>query len=66
LLTISDNGTGIPHEIIATLFDPFVTKNKNNGTGLGLAIVKQYINGHNGKISVANNDGAVFTISLPL
>jgi two-component system NtrC family sensor kinase len=66
LLQISDNGPGIPAEIINTLFDPFVTKCKSNGTGLGLAIVKQYINAHGGTITVKNNNGAVFTISLPL
>ncbi|HWZ34868.1 MAG TPA: HAMP domain-containing sensor histidine kinase, partial [Mucilaginibacter sp.] len=66
ILNISDNGTGIPPEIINTLFDPFVTKHKSNGTGLGLAIVKQYINAHGGNITVKNNNGAVFIISLPL
>ncbi|MFD2864394.1 ATP-binding protein [Mucilaginibacter antarcticus] len=63
---IKDNGPGIPPEIARTLFDPFVTKKKNNGTGLGLAIVKQYINAHGGDITVENNNGAAFTISLPL
>jgi two-component system NtrC family sensor kinase len=62
---IKDNGPGIPQEIARTLFDPFVTKKKNNGTGLGLAIVKQYVNAHNGDISVKNDNGAAFTISLP-
>lgn len=65
LMTVSDNGPGIHNEILATLFDPFVTKNKSNGTGLGLAIVKQYVNAHGGNISVTNNNGAVFTITLP-
>jgi two-component system NtrC family sensor kinase len=66
LIKVSDNGPGIPQEIIKTLFDPFVTKQKNNGTGLGLAIVKQYINSHGGTIAVENADGAVFSIRLPL
>jgi signal transduction histidine kinase len=66
LLNISDNGPGIPAEIITTLFDPFVTKRKSNGTGLGLAIVKQYVNAHGGDIAVKNDNGAIFTISLPL
>ena len=66
LITVRDNGLGIPNEIIKTLFDPFVTKQKTNGTGLGLAIVKQYITAHGGEIKVANDTGAVFTISLPL
>lgn len=66
MLAVCDNGPGIPQDILGTLFDPFVTKNKTNGTGLGLAIVKQYIAAHGGKISVSNNKGAVFTITLPL
>ncbi len=66
VLTVSDNGPGIPSEIIATLFEPFITRNKSNGTGLGLAIVKQYITAHGGTIVVSNNNGAIFTITLPL
>ncbi|MBS1527770.1 MAG: response regulator [Bacteroidetes bacterium] len=66
MLAICDNGPGIPQEIMGSLFEPFVTKNKNNGTGLGLAIVKQYVLAHGGRISVSNNQGAVFTIVLPL
>jgi signal transduction histidine kinase len=66
ILSIRDNGPGIPAEIIKTLFDPFVTKQKNNGTGLGLAIVKQYVIAHGGEIKAGNDNGAVFTISLPL
>jgi len=66
MLAICDNGPGVPQDILNTLFEPFVTKNKNGGTGLGLAIVKQYVSAHGGKISVSNNNGALFTISLPL
>ena len=65
LITITDNGPGIPAEITKTLFEPFVTKQKNGGTGLGLAIVKQFINAHGGEIWVENAPGAVFTIQLP-
>jgi signal transduction histidine kinase len=66
MLVICDNGPGIPRDILSTLFEPFVTKNKHRGTGLGLAIVKQYVNAHGGKIAVSNNNGAIFTIALPL
>lgn len=65
-ITVRDNGPGIPTEIFKTVFDPFVTKKKTNGTGLGLAIVMQYIVAHGGDIKVENNNGAVFTVSLPL
>jgi len=66
VLIIEDNGPGISPEIITSLFEPFVTKNKNKGTGLGLAIAKQFIAAHGGKIAVNNNNGAVFTVTLPL
>lgn len=65
-ITIRDNGPGIPVEILDNLFEPFVTKNKSNGTGLGLAIVRQYIEAHGGTVSVRNEGGAVFDISLPI
>jgi two-component system, NtrC family, sensor kinase len=64
-IIIRDNGPGIPSDIIGTVFEPFVTRRKTNGTGLGLAIVKQYITAHGGNITVANDKGAVFTITLP-
>jgi C4-dicarboxylate-specific signal transduction histidine kinase len=66
LISIRDNGKGIPTEILRSLFEPFVTRQKTNGTGLGLAIVKQYITAHDGEIWVENDNGAVFTIALPL
>ncbi|WP_374163742.1 ATP-binding protein [Arcticibacter sp. MXS-1] len=62
---IRDNGPGIPDNIMRTLFEPFVTRNKANGTGLGLAIAKQYIIAHGGEIKVVNEKGARFTIALP-
>lgn len=66
LMTVADNGPGIPPEISDTLFEPFITKRKANGTGLGLAIVKQFITMHGGNIIVNQNNGAEFIISLPL
>ncbi len=66
MITVQDNGPGIPSLIIKTLFEPFITNGKSNGTGLGLAIVKQYITAHSGTVKVENNNGALFTITLPL
>jgi len=65
-IVIKDSGPGIPEQIMQTLFNAFVTKQKGNGTGLGLAIVKQFIVAHRGTITVHNDQGAVFTITLPL
>lgn len=44
---VRDNGSGVPDEIAAHLFDPFVTT-KSSGTGLGLALVAKIVNDHGG------------------
>lgn len=65
VLEISDDGCGIPQELLGRLFDPFVTS-RNEGTGLGLAVVRQTIEQHAGTIQVANKTkGACFSITLP-
>jgi len=49
VLTVSDNGTGIPPEIIDRIFDPFfTTKDQNKGTGLGLSTVLGIAKSHGG------------------
>lgn len=63
---IIDNGPGIPPEIAAEIFEPFVS-GRENGTGLGLALVSKIINDHGGWISVDSVPGkTVFRISLPI
>jgi signal transduction histidine kinase len=66
-LYISDNGGGIPDEILDRIFDPyFSTKDEKNGTGLGLYMSKQIIEKHeNGTLTAKNqNNGVLFTITL--
>jgi nitrogen fixation/metabolism regulation signal transduction histidine kinase len=65
-LTVSDSGPGFPAEIIARVFEPYVTT-KSRGTGLGLAIVKKIVDEHQGTIEVVNLEphGARVTITLP-
>jgi signal transduction histidine kinase len=64
---ITDNGGGIPTEIIENIFNPFFTT-KGTGTGLGLAITKKIIDNHKGNINVRNRPGVgvTFVINLPL
>ncbi len=66
-LEISDWGTGFPSEIMARVFEPYVTT-KARGTGLGLAIVKKIVDEHHGRISINNRQpiGAEVSIRLPL
>jgi nitrogen fixation/metabolism regulation signal transduction histidine kinase len=66
-LVVSDHGPGFPPEIIARVFEPYVTT-KARGTGLGLAIVKKIVDEHHGRISINNRQpvGAEVSILLPL
>ncbi len=66
MVAVSDNGTGIPEEMRAHLFDPFVTT-KRNGTGLGLALVAKVIDDHGGVIEFDSQPRrTVFRVFLPM
>ena len=67
IFTIADSGTGISPEVLAHLFEPFVTtKPRGHGLGLGLAITSRIIEGFGAKITAANRaeGGAQFTIEF--
>lgn len=73
VLTVEDNGPGIPRESIPHVFERFYRVDKargrgTGGTGLGLSIVQQYVNLHGGNVKVDSQEGqgAVFTVELPL
>ena len=65
-LTVQDNGSGFPPDILARAFEPYVTT-KSRGTGLGLAIVKKIVEEHSGSIEIRNlkPTGAEVAILLP-
>ncbi len=68
-ITVSDNGGGIPPELVHSVFDPYVTsKFRAQGVGLGLFVVRQIIEQRfQGSVSAGNRDnGAVITLELPL
>ena len=64
-LTVSDDGPGIPAEIIDKIFDPFFsTKDKTEGTGLGLAVVHGIVKAHQGGVKVESEPGRGTTFRL--
>jgi two-component system nitrogen regulation sensor histidine kinase GlnL len=65
VVSVQDNGPGIPEELRHHLFDPFVTT-KSGGRGLGLALVAKIIGGHGGVIDLDSRPRrTVFRIALP-
>ena len=67
IITIADNGTGIPEKDLVKIFEPYYTT-KETGTGLGLTMAFKIVKEHNGEISVKSREGegTVFTITLPI
>jgi signal transduction histidine kinase len=68
MLSVRDNGPGIPQEVRESLFQPFFTFGKKGGTGLGLSIVKKIAESHGGvlRFETKLDEGTVFTMRLPI
>jgi len=67
VVSVEDNGPGIPPSIAAQLFEPFVTAGKKNGVGLGLALSRETVVSHGGDLwSDRKEDGARFVLRLPV
>jgi signal transduction histidine kinase len=65
---VSDNGAGIPDQLLEKIFDKGETDPENvGGTGLGLAIVKTFTEAHGGNVAVTSQEGvgSTFRFSLP-
>ena len=68
-ISIKDNGSGIPRNVMDKIFQPFfTTKPTGQGTGLGLSLSYDIIKAHGGEIKVETKegDGAEFIVLLPL
>jgi two-component system cell cycle sensor histidine kinase/response regulator CckA len=68
VVSVADNGSGIPQEIIEKIFEPFFsTKGVGEGTGLGLSTAVKILKNHNGFLTVASEVGvgATFSFFLP-
>ena len=70
LISVEDNGNGIPQSIVDKIFQPFfTTKPSGQGTGLGLSMSYDIVTqGHGGtlKVETAEGKGTTFIISLPI
>jgi two-component system NtrC family sensor kinase len=69
LISIMDNGNGIPHKVIDKIFQPFfTTKPTGQGTGLGLSLSYDIVKAHGGEIIVESKEGegSEFVIQLPI
>ena len=68
VVSVADNGPGIPDAVRPRIFDPFfTTKPVGEGTGLGLDITRRLVSRHDGEIEVDSRPGrTVFTVRLPL
>jgi nitrogen-specific signal transduction histidine kinase/CheY-like chemotaxis protein len=67
VLDVVDSGTGIPHSLLNSIFDPFVTT-RTNALGMGLALSRSIAIRHNGRLWAENNTegGATFHLALPI
>ncbi len=67
VLTVVDDGPGVPEPVLERLFEPYFTT-KTSGTGLGLAICRRIVEAHGGSIDVlrSSSAGTAFQITLPV
>jgi len=68
LISVKDNGNGIPKKVLDKIFQPFfTTKPTGQGTGLGLSLSYDIVKAHGGELNVKTkeNEGTEFTIILP-
>jgi signal transduction histidine kinase len=74
LLSVRDDGAGIPQEMLSRVFDLFVQleptlERSHGGLGIGLALVRRLVSMHGGTVTAASPGeglGSVFTVALPL
>lgn len=67
-VTVTDDGPGIPEEVVNSIFDPFfTTKPMGKGTGMGLEVVQRIIHQHDGSVKVKSVPGCTeFIVCFPL
>jgi len=73
VLTVADSGSGMSHETLVRIFEPFFSTKGNTGTGLGLWVSLEIVEKHGGTLRVRSrtgspgrSSGTVFRFFLPL
>jgi len=69
LISVKDNGNGIPQKVLDKIFQPFfTTKPTGQGTGLGLSLSYDITKAHGGelKVETKEGEGSTFNIQLPI
>jgi len=69
LISVKDNGNGIPQKVLDKIFQPFfTTKPTGQGTGLGLSLSYDIVKAHGGelKVETKEGEGAIFIINIPV
>jgi PAS domain S-box-containing protein len=64
MITVTDQGPGIPPDDLSHVFEPFFTRGKHRGTGLGLAICRNIVDAHGGDIQLTSDVGKGTTARL--
>ena len=65
-IDITDNGCGIPEELVERIYSPMIS-GRPNGSGLGLSITQNIVNQHHGLIKADSQPGqTTFSVILPL
>ena len=64
-IIISDTGSGISHEVMGSMYEPFRTT-KKKGHGLGLLIVRRIVKDHGGSLAFASKEGTGTTVTITL
>jgi two-component system sensor histidine kinase BaeS len=66
VVTVSDDGPGIPADLLDSIFDRFTKGADSSGSGLGLSIARDLVEAHGGSVTAVNRErGAMFTVTLP-
>jgi signal transduction histidine kinase len=65
-ISVTDNGRGMPPQVLERATEAFFSANKDNGTGLGLSTAERVMSRHNGRLTITSQEGVGTTVTLHL